>query len=299
MWTLVVTAALATPTPPLPLPEELACEQGIGQACTVLGHAYLVGEGVPVDRFRAVQLFRKGCELDDAAACMWLAEAYRTGEGMRLDAKEAVALYERACGLGNGVACRSVGDLHTMESVAGTDGRTGGAWYVKGCELGDPQSCTAAALWIERGDGGTPDLAKSLAFFEKACQGGHRRGCTMLGDRYQRGSDGAPKDPIVAYEWYRTGCTTPFDPEACRVYGEAQIKGRSVPKDVEAGLSNLDRACYMNDVEGCRALAIALESMDRLAEALMAGQRGCDLGDRTACMVAGRVTARLGRELTP
>lgn len=290
-WVLVLTAGAE------PLPEERACDEGVAAACTEIGHAYLKGEGVPLDRFRAVQLFRRGCDLDDAHACMWLAEAYRTGEGLRLDAIQAVELYDKACRLRDGLACRSVGDLYTMGAVGAADGRSAGGWYLEGCDLGDAQSCSAAALWLERGEGTTADPVAARALLEKACRGGYPRGCTLLGDRHRRPLDDSPKDLDAAYGWYRAGCTAPFDPEACWVYGEALLEGRHVERDVDGALGCLDRACYLNEVRACRVLAQAYASRDRLPEAWMAAQRGCDLGDRAACALSDRVNGKLARTL--
>lgn len=287
LWSVVAVAFAQAPEP---YPEQVACDQGIGAACTALGKAWLRGEGVPIDTFQAASLFRRGCDLEHAHACMFLAEAYRTGEGMLPDQARALELYRRACDLGDGVGCRSVGDLLTMGTTGEVDGRTAGTFYALGCDLGDAQSCTAAGLWTERGEGGVP--GQSLALFERACAGGHLRGCTLLGDRYARGSDGATRDRVKAYAYYRQGCRPPFDPEACRELGHAQVKGKLVPRDRESGIRNLDRACYANEPVACRYLAQAQLDGDE-AEALMAAERGCDLGDLGACRVAERVRFRL------
>lgn len=290
MWWFAVAMA----QDPDPFPEQTACDQRVAAACVALGKAYLRGEGVPVDKFLAASLFRQGCDLDDPHGCMFLAEAYRTGEGMLPDQARAFELYGRACDLGDGIACRSVGDLLTMGTVGALDGRTAATFYLLGCDLGDAQSCTAAALSVERGEtGGT-----SLELFEKGCTGGHLRACSLLADRHLRGSDGADKDVAKAYDYYRQGCRSPYDPEACRELGQAQVKGRPVAQDVEEGIRNLDRACYANEPVACRHLAQA--QLDRNeAEALMAGDRGCDLGDEGACRVADKVRFRMVMTGTP
>lgn len=268
---------------------DVMCE---ADACTALGKAYFDGAGVPQDRFRAVQLYRKGCDEGDAHACMFLAEAYRRGEALRPDPAKSGELYMRACELGDGLACRSVGDLYTMGSLGGADGKTAGVWYSLGCDLGDAQSCTAAGLWFERGDLGQADPAKALMLFQRGCEGGHARGCTMLGDRHLRGSDGAKRDPILAYTWYEKGCKKGFDPESCRALGIAQIKGKPIAPARDAGLENLDRACYANDPVACRHVALELKG-DKQAEALVAAERGCELGDDPSCRQATRIRWRM------
>ena len=274
------------------LPEEIACDSGDGSACSVLADAYLRADGVPKDPFRASQLFRKGCDLGHAPACMFLAEAYRTGVGTRVDEVQALDLYSKACEIGNALACRSVGDLFTMGVAGFADGKAAGVWYKLGCDLGDAQACTAAAMWVERGDGAGMVTVDSLSLFQKGCSGHHLRACTLLGDRYLRGSDGATKDPAKAYAYYAEGCVAPFEPEACRVLGEEQLKGTHVPLDPTKGLENLDRACYLNDSVACRYYAEAQLKAKNPSEALMAAERGCDLGDPGSCRVAIKARAR-------
>lgn len=291
MWWMVVQLAAAQSGPP---PEQLACEGGNGAACGVLGDAYRRGDGVPKDEFRATQLFRAGCDLGDAHACMFLAEAYRTGVGTRMDQARAVELYTRACQIGDALACRSVGDLLTMGASGTVDGKSAGVWYGLGCEGGDAQACTAAALWVERGDGSLGPAADGLALLRRGCDGGHRRACALLGERYERGSDGAPKDAAQAAQWYARGCAPPEpDPGACRAYGVALLDGRVVPRDEARGIELLDRACYENDGAACGALADVRARSKDWVEALVAAERGCDLGVATACRTAERVRFRM------
>jgi TPR repeat protein len=289
-WLVLASLARAQSAPS---PEQLACESGVGRACGALGDAYWRGDGVPKDVFRATQLFRSGCDLGDADSCMFLAEAYRTGVGTRTDQQHAVDLYTRACSLGDPVACRSVGDLLTMGVLGTVDGQSAGVWYAKGCEGGDAQACTAAGLWVERGDGMLPGHANGLRLFQQGCEGGHRRACGLLGERYLRGADGAKKDLAAAYQWYARGCQPPEDPVACRELGAEMLVGRWVPADRERGIALLDRSCYENDGAACGLLAQALLSQKGWTEALVAGERGCDLGDGAACRAAERARFRL------
>lgn len=289
MWFLLAAFASAAG----PLPEEVACQAGDGAACTVLADAYANAVGVPRDPFRASQLFRQGCELGHAPACMFLAEAYRTGVGTRVDEAQALDLYGKACELGNALACRSVGDLYTMGASGMVDGKAAGVWYKLGCDLGDSQACTAAGLWVERGDSNGVIGESSLSLFEKGCRGHHLRACTLLAERYERGSDGAKKDLSKAYAYYREGCVVPFEPQACRELGMEQLRGDHVSLDVGGGLQNLDRACYQNDAIACRYLGTAQLKYKNESEALVAAERGCDLGDSASCRLAERARFRI------
>lgn len=273
----------------------IACDGGDAPACTALGAAYLTGDGVPVDRFRASQLFRKGCDGDHAHGCMFLAEAHRKGEGAGADQGLAADLYTKACELGDGLACRSVGDLYILGNQYGTDGRTAGLWYQMGCELGDGQACTAAGLWMERGDVMRADPVKAAQLFQLGCERGHPRGCTLIGQRVLRGASGQKRDLSVAADWFLSACPDDdrADPEGCRELGILQLKGKGTAEDRDAARERLDRACYRNDAIACRELAGLELADDRYDEAMVAGQRGCDLGDAAACKRMERAQFRV------
>jgi len=274
---------------------EAACDGGDLDACTQLGAQYARGEGVPVDRFRASQLFRKACAGDHAHGCMFLAEAYRKGEGAGADTEKAQELYVKACELGDGLACRSVGDMYILGNLYGTDGRTAGLWYQMGCELGDGQACTGAGLWMERGDVMDADPDKAAVLFERGCQLGHARGCTMIGIRYAKGAAGLKRDIDAAATWYAQACPAdkPADPEGCRELGLLQLKGKGASEDPTAARANFERACFQNDAEACRHLAQLELGAEHFAEAMVAAQRGCDLGDAGACKRLERVQFKM------
>ncbi len=289
MWFFLAVMAMASSDP------QAACDAGDMQACVDLGSAYLQGEGKPRDPFRAVQLFRKACSGKNAHGCMYLAEAYRKGEGAGADANKALDYYTQACDLGDGLACRSVGDLYVMGTVGRADGRTAGLWYRMACDLMDGPSCTAAALWLERGDVVEADPKGAAILFEQGCTLGDVRGCTQLGIRYAKGAGGLSRDQAKAGAWYARACpmADDFDPEGCRELGWMQIKGKGVPENPTEGHERLERACFKNDHEGCRYLADVELDRDHLAEALVAAQRGCDLGDTPSCRRLDKVKFKM------
>ena len=294
MSLLLLPLALATD----PAARDAACEAGDLEACTQLGNQYATGDGVPTDRFRASQLYRKACGGDHAHACMFLAEAYRKGEGAGNDAAKAQELYIKACELGNALACRSVGDMFILGNVYGTDGRTAGLWYQMGCELGDGQACTGAGMWMERGDVMDADPAKAAALFERGCVSGHTRGCTMIAVRYAKGASGLKRSIEAAADWYAKACPAdrPADPEGCRELGLLQWKGKGTPEDPAKARENFERACFQNDALGCRHLAGMELDNAHMAEAMVAAQRGCDLGDGGSCKRLERVQFKMALE---
>lgn len=71
-----------------------AAERGHAEAKALLGHCYLVGEGVEPSLPRALDLFRAAAEEGSEYGQLYLAECYEDGQGVTPDAHEAVRLYE-------------------------------------------------------------------------------------------------------------------------------------------------------------------------------------------------------------
>ncbi len=291
LW-LVLGTGLGWGAESAPSADVSSCADDQAATCVSEGKRYFVGDGVPKDPFRAAQLWRRACDAGYAPGCMFLAESYRNGEGLGVNSDKAFDLYVAACELGQPVACRSVGDLMILNVGSGFTGDDAGVWYALGCDLGDGQGCTAAGLWFERvGPSTGPDPAKARALFAAGCNRGHARGCTLLVIRHDKGLEGAKRDRDEATMWFAKGCTSsPIDGEACRELGWTMYKAKGDDTETVAGaLLSLDKACYAGDSIGCRYLATAQQREGDLAEALMAGQRGCDLGDGAACTRAERV----------
>ena len=71
-----------------------AAEGGHAEAKALLGHCYLVGEGVEPCLPRALELFRESAEGGSEYGQLYLADCYAEGRGVPIDAQEAVRLYE-------------------------------------------------------------------------------------------------------------------------------------------------------------------------------------------------------------
>ena len=71
-------------------------KQGNPQAQYLLGAAYFLGVGVPLDYKKAVYWYRKAAEQGHAGAQSSLGDRYYFGEGIRRDYKKAVYWYRKA-----------------------------------------------------------------------------------------------------------------------------------------------------------------------------------------------------------
>jgi len=73
------------------------CDGGYAPGCNNLGFMYQKGEGVRLDKVKAVELYTKACDRGYARGCYNLGASYESGEGVRQDKVKAVGFYKQAC----------------------------------------------------------------------------------------------------------------------------------------------------------------------------------------------------------
>ena len=84
---------------------------GLNLACFNLGNSYFNGEGVRLDKFKALELFKKVCDANDPQGCVNLGLLYDKGDGIRLDKSKALELFGKACDLKEELGCKYYADL--------------------------------------------------------------------------------------------------------------------------------------------------------------------------------------------
>ncbi|MEE2788378.1 MAG: hypothetical protein VX589_13630 [Myxococcota bacterium] len=122
---------------------EQACESGDGAACGMLAQR-LERTGTSTERTRALDLYKRACNLKHAPSCNALGSKYATGQGVPKTPAKAAQYAEQACNLGDYHACGNLGGMHL------------------------------------EGHFGRPDLKRAQALFKKACGGGVERACAFL-----------------------------------------------------------------------------------------------------------------------
>ena len=96
-------------------PQELTtqCQRGNAIACSNLGYAYEMGNGVTQDDFKAVELYRKACDGKSATGCSNLGLMYANGTGVKQSVEDALTFYGRACDLKEKLGCENYARLKT------------------------------------------------------------------------------------------------------------------------------------------------------------------------------------------
>ena len=164
---------------------EAACTRKLAWGCSGLSHAYQAGAGVAMDRNKAAQLARKGCEegtgekvqvcaahgialvrssdtntvnngmfllyqgclAGHAFACEQMsAVGFRMLPGVKSNLVEAVQMARRGCDLGSSNACNMLRDAY----IEGIEVKKNHTFVValtkRSCELGDKVSCETVPL---------------------------------------------------------------------------------------------------------------------------------------------------------
>jgi TPR repeat protein len=136
----------------LRIANESECEAGWGWACGQAGWAYHRGEGAAKDRPKALELFRRGCEM-------------------------ARGKNEWSCGM--------TGIFHVEGLSVPKDPAEGARWLSKGCETPDPargdgQACNRLGMLYAAGSGVTKDVDRARTLFKRACDRKDEGGCANL-----------------------------------------------------------------------------------------------------------------------
>ena len=89
---------------------EMGCNKGNGdlthaEGCFNLGLMYYNGKVVRQDYYKAVELYKKACDMKLGVACNNLGVLYIKGEGVRQNLSTAKQYFGKACDLGDQMGC--------------------------------------------------------------------------------------------------------------------------------------------------------------------------------------------------
>jgi uncharacterized protein len=166
------------------------------------------------------------------------------------------------------------------------------------CEAGNPTGCYELAIVYRDGEGVTPDAKREAELLERACAGGEGRGCFNLALKADPDiAEAAPGSAALdrARGYFERGCEAQ-SPGSCFNLGEYYLRGRGVGRDLDRGLSYLERACLIGTREAgpaCLNLAFKYDvhggGMVRNDPALANRffELGCGMGEPDACRNLG------------
>ncbi len=160
-----------------------SCDLGLPLGCNNEGWMLQMGDGVPEDLERSVELLTRACDQNAEAACASLGWAMEVGKGVEKDDVKAAALYMRGCDLGSPYACHNLGLMvEAGRGGAQKDPDEAARLHEIACSKDVLAGCTSLGALRRDGLGVPKDVKGAEALFERACSGGHGRGCGLLGD---------------------------------------------------------------------------------------------------------------------
>lgn len=267
---------------------EQLCDKGEQEACLTLGKRLQALKGW-ANHHKGAKLFKAGC--DDhrhIGSCIALAHAMVVGRGIEREPDEAYDLLKGLCELEDRIeACFEQAVYTENGRGTGASRSEAEAIYRRLCdEKKLPRGCVEIGRLRERQKDLDSDQYLEIgAIYERACNAGDGEGCLRLGKLYRDGHGYAPNnDRWVAL--VQQGCDILYGP-ACTYLGDELKEGSVLENDARLALDTYDKACELNDPEGC-ARVCGMRLFDSEVKghpelAYQACEKGCLLADPKAC----------------
>jgi TPR repeat protein len=123
---------------------EQECTKGSsGRHYFLLGYAYEMGWGRPIDQPRAYALYKEGAGRGNLEASKSLARLLLPAQHAPDDLKLATPILERGCGNNDAESCMYLGYIYSLGKGAPRDDNLSRARLEKACSLGSEQACQA------------------------------------------------------------------------------------------------------------------------------------------------------------
>ncbi len=228
----------------------LACDAGDAAGCMLLAWENK-GTG------KAVDLFKKACDLGLPDGCAAAGKAYFDGEGISQDTRQSLALFERGCLQGSAAACVAEAFQYAVGRGVPQDDVRATERYLRACDGGDASGCYNLGLMAETGRGTDQDFTRAVTAYTEGCEGGSYLACTNLGFLVENGR-GTPADEAKAAGYYRRACDGDGcgdrDAKGCLNLGIFALHGRGIPEDPARAAQLFRQACDGGEADACSRL---------------------------------------------
>ncbi len=149
-------------------------EHGNAEAQAQIGYMTYQGEGVPVDKAKAVQWYRKAAVQGNRDAQYNLAVAYAFGDSVARNDAEALLWYRRAAEQGSAIAQYSLGMSYALGEGAAQSDEEAIKWYSAAAEQGYADAQYKLGNIYREGNGVERDLTEAMHWYKLAAAQGHR-----------------------------------------------------------------------------------------------------------------------------
>ena len=177
-------------------------ERGDAEAQAHIGYMTYQGEGVPGDKAKAVQWYRKAALQGNRDAQYNLAVALAFGDGVARNDTEALQWYRRAAEQGSAVAQYSLGLSYALGDGAVQSDKDALKWYGAAAEQGYADAQYNLGEMLHAGRGASGREHDALHWFMEAARNGNALAQNRLGNIYRDGS-GVGRNVNEAMHWYQ------------------------------------------------------------------------------------------------
>ncbi len=268
-----------------------------------LALCYANGNGVSKNLNKAVELLKKGSDLNDVESKEKLASCYKTGlwgeKGNQILAKDmalAIKLWKEAAALGSATANYELGLIYEqglIDPKLDKNIKLAYEHFEKGMNLGSLAAKCKIGISLYKGLGVTQDQKAAFEIFQQLNAAKHPEGIYWQGVCFASGS-AVEQDLKIAFELYKQAAHLNY-PQANCIIGYAYRYGlHDHPKDPEKAFTYFSRAASYQNSEGLYLLGTCYEKglgldaslmsnmMERYRLSYMHYQRALELGFEAA-----------------
>lgn len=267
------------------------CSRGEGVACTLLGHRFAQGIGVPRSPERAAIAHALGCEFNDALGCRAAGRSLVSS-----DPQQASVFLRRGCMGSDPGSCSTLGELALRSAAPGLTPMYGVNQLRSACTNAHAPACRHLATLLREGSLVPRDEeaagrieGRSLDLAQQSCVRGVLEDCVLLGLWQERPgvlgdepgdaprtTDSTSLDGALAS--YQKACEGGLPAGCSRAISLLDVLLRREP--AAALWERLDGACSGGDAVSCAELVATPGGREPSSAALA---RACELALPRAC----------------
>lgn len=233
-----------------------AAALGSGRAMTQLGSVYSRGLGVPPDRTAAREWYQRAAEAGAPEGMANLGSVYHYGLGVPVDLAQALYWHRKAADLGHANSMAYLGSLYLQGVGVERDHAQGARWMQRAAEGGDPSGMALLSRLYYGGTGVPQSLEQAMLWLQRAAEAGDAPARSVLARRLLIG-EGIPQDLEAGARWARLACEA-GDLDGIAVYGHCLMTGQGVERDPVAAVKLFEAAASKGHTRGMLLLGESL-----------------------------------------
>lgn len=186
---------------------KLKADAGDLESIYRMGRIYLIGDGIPKDEQKAVELFQKSADNGNAKAYNDLAKCFLNGTGVNVSKQKAIEYANKSLDLGCSEAKNTLGDIYFGMAKDFRDGngvvkdtKKAIELFEKAGEYGNSKAYNSLAKCYLSGTGVAQNGQKGLEYATKSYEMGNKNACATIGTYYRMG-EFIPEDHVNGHKW--------------------------------------------------------------------------------------------------